>query len=36
MKSPREKGIFCLKFEDEDIVRDEIIKFILATFKTIP
>jgi phosphate starvation-inducible protein PhoH and related proteins len=32
----REKGIFCLKFEEEDIVRDEIIKFILATFKTIP
>lgn len=32
----REKGIFCLKFDEEDIVRDEIIKFILTIFKTIP
>ena len=28
-----EKGIYCFQFDEEDIMRSEILKYIVATFK---
>jgi len=32
-KQSEDKGIFCFQFDEEDIMRSEILKYIVATFK---
>ena len=32
-KESEEKGIYCFQFDEEDIMRSEILKYIVATFK---
>lgn len=32
-KASEEKGIYCFQFDEEDIMRSEILKYIVATFK---
>jgi len=32
-KESEDKGIFCFQFDEEDIMRSEILKYIVATFK---
>ena len=32
-KESEERGIYCFQFDEEDIMRSEILKYIVATFK---